>query len=400
MAHPNGPGLRVVVTRSLGLGGGQVWAHEFSNRLALLGHHVQVIFLRKWWPGGMRSRCGADTVNIDGARYRATFLDVPLFFEGCWLKAFLGRNLRQHTVDVIVSTGSEAAWLDFVHHCGAPPRVASFHHPLARWVGARELIAAAGNLTRCGIARTYHCWDEFLDRLSLSRANQVVCSSTDQSERVVNELKIPTTKVKIIHYGIDTDRLKPHNGKHENRNLNILYAGGLSPSKGLHILLDAFGLISRRFPKAIISVVGAGDWAPYQEKIKALGLSECVCYCGYVSHEAMVNYYRSACLLAAPTRHESFGLILAEAMACGIPVVSTRITAIPEVVEDGVTGLLVPVDDPPALADALEALLSDPDRAATMGRAGRTRVEEYFSWGRVMREWERVLFQVAEGSVA
>ena len=146
--------------------------------------------------------------------------------------------------------------------------------------------------------------------------------------------------------------------------------------------------------------MGAGNWAPYQKKIEALGLSECVKYHGQVSHEDMVKYYASAYLLAAPTQQESFGLILAEAMACGLPVVATRVTAIPEVVEDGVTGLLVPVQDSTALAEALETLLCDPQRAAKMGEAGRTRVEERFSWDKIIRQWEQLIFQVAGRSLA
>ncbi len=87
-------------------------------------------------------------------------------------------------------------------------------------------------------------------------------------------------------------------------------------------------------------------------------------------------------------------------MACGLPVIATRITAIPEVVVDGVTGLLVPVDDCVALANALEELLGDPRRAASLGEAGRARVEEHFAWDRIICQWERLLLQLVNGGVA
>jgi glycosyltransferase involved in cell wall biosynthesis len=388
--------LRVLVTRFAAIGGGQVWAHEFSNHLADLGHDVQVIFLRSWWPR-MRARVKLEVDSHAEARYRHAVLDAPLFLESFWLARFLRRYRRQSPVDVVVSTGAEAAWLDKVRIHGAPPRVASFHHTYPDWKGLPGLLAGTIHLTRRGIAETYSRWCEYLDRISMTHADRVVCSSRDQADRVVNKLEIPEQKVRVIYYGIDSNRLFPEIGKRERLNPNVLYAGGLSLSKGLHVLLDAFARIRPRFPDARLSVVGDGHWAPYQQKVEALGLSQCVRYWGYIPHLEIGKHYRSACLLAAPTRHESFGLILAEAMACGIPVVATRVTAIPEVVEDGVTGLLVPVDDPTALADALAAVLSDPERAAAMGRAGRARVEERFAWDEIIRQWERLLFQVAEG---
>ncbi len=345
----------------------------------------------------MRNVAGDGTDKMGTIRYRPTHLHVPLFFEPLSLTRFLRGHLKRGPADVIVSTGLEAAWLHAVRFAGKPPHVASFHHPAAHWVGLREVVRASSRLSRRGIAQAYQCWDEYLDRVRMTHADQVVCSSRDQADRVVNKLEIPEQKVRVIYYGIDTNRLFPENGKRARLNPNVLYAGGLSLSKGLHVLLDAFARIRPRFPDARLSVVGDGHWAPYQQKIKALGLSECVRYRGQIPHPEIGKHYRSAYLLAAPTRHESFGLILAEAMACGIPVVATRVTAIPEVVEDGVTGLLVPVDDPTALADALAAVLSDPERAAAMGRAGRARVEERFAWDEIIRQWERLLFQVAEG---
>ncbi len=388
------PKLRVLVTRCWGLGGGQVWAHEFANRLAGRGHDVEVIFLRSWWPG-MRGRPERDWGTDAEAGYRSACLDVPLFFESYGLLRRLRSYLRHRPVDVIVSTGLEAAGLDTLRQGGGPPHVASFHHPYAERVGPRELIRGSFRLTRRGVARTYLRWGLYLDRLSMLRARQVVCSSKDQAERVVNGLRVPCPKVKVIYYGIDVERFCPpptRRGASE-----ILYAGGPWANKGLDVLLEAFARIQGRFPQASISVVGGGEWGPYQEKIQSLGLSSRVRYGGQVAHASMVERYQNAYLLAAPTRHESFGLVLAEAMACGLPVVATRVTAIPEVVEEGRTGLLVPVDDGAALAEALATLLGDPERAAAMGKAGRARVEQRFAWGKVITQWEQLLGQVAQG---
>ena len=388
--------LRVLVTRLAAIGGGQVWAHEFSSRLARLGHDVQVIFLRSWWP---RMRAGVK-LEVDGdaeARYRHAVLDAPLFLESFWLARFLPRYARQSPVDVIVSTGGEAAWLDKVRIHGGPPRVASFHHTYPGWQGLPGLLAGTIHLTRRGIARTYSRWCEYLDGASMKHAQQVVCSSRYQAERARNLFGLPESKLKVIYYGVDTHALSPFLASGNHRPPEILFAGGLQSSKGLDVLLDALPRVRTGFPEAKLVILGGGDWASYRKKIETLGLEESVIYRGRVPRMEMVKFYRNAYLLAAPTQHESFGLVLAEAMACGVSVVATRVASVPEIVEDGVTGFLVPWDDPGALAGALEALLGDPGRARAMGGAGRARVERRFDWETIIRQWEDLLYEVVEG---
>jgi glycosyltransferase involved in cell wall biosynthesis len=101
----------------------------------------------------------------------------------------------------------------------------------------------------------------------------------------------------------------------------------------------------------------------------------------WVDHAEIPSLYRSSAMLVLPSVcEEPFGMPLVEAMASGLPVVATRVGGIPEVVEDGVTGLLVPPEDPVALAEAIARLLDDREYAAALGAAGRRRAEERFSW--------------------
>jgi glycosyltransferase involved in cell wall biosynthesis len=106
-------------------------------------------------------------------------------------------------------------------------------------------------------------------------------------------------------------------------------------------------------------------------------------FLGFVEHHEMPRHYQQADLFVLPSRRESFGLVLAEAMACGLPVVATTAGAIPEVVEDGLTGVLVPPDDPEALANAVRSLLSNRPRMQAMGTAGAQRVRQRFTWDKV-----------------
>jgi len=110
-----------------------------------------------------------------------------------------------------------------------------------------------------------------------------------------------------------------------------------------------------------------------------------------VPFDELPALFSQTTVFALPTLREPFGLAFLDAMACAVPCVGTRIEAVPEIVKDGETGLLVPPGDAVALAEALERLLGDPARARAMGARGRARVAQRFVWGRVAERLERAL---------
>jgi glycosyltransferase involved in cell wall biosynthesis len=208
----------------------------------------------------------------------------------------------------------------------------------------------------------------------------------------------------------------------------ILYAGAVSPHKGIHVLLDAFSLLIKEYPEVRLDVVGPQANYPLAEnfefqerelietifsfysydwtsKLKAkLGLapqdagtylahlkqrlskeaSGKVAFRGFVPRSELVDLYYSADIFAfAPIWNEGFGIPPVEAMAAGVPVVATRSGAIPETVKDQQTGLLVSKNDPRGLAEAILKLLHDDDLRVKMGRAARDRVHANFSWDKI-----------------
>lgn len=169
---------------------------------------------------------------------------------------------------------------------------------------------------------------------------------------------------------------------------SVLFVGRFEKRKGLTYLLRAWPIVRRELPSARLVVVGGGGrrLESYRRYAAKRGWSE-VCFLGHVSADELVRSYQTADVFCAPsTGQESFGIVLLEAMAAGRPVVATSVGAVAEVVVDGETGLLVPYDAsaPRAfeetLADALNAVVADPERAAAMGRAGRQRAVEHFGW--------------------
>ena len=155
----------------------------------------------------------------------------------------------------------------------------------------------------------------------------------------------------------------------------------LEPKYGAQDLVEALGLLADLPFKA--TLVGDGPLRESLEtRVRELGLAERVQFLGRRPHSEIPELLRGFDLLAMPSRQEAWGVAAAEASATAIPVVATRIGGIPEVVIDGETGLLVPAQDPPALAAAIRLLAGDPDLRHRLGEAGRERVVSLFAWQR------------------
>lgn len=167
----------------------------------------------------------------------------------------------------------------------------------------------------------------------------------------------------------------------------------LSREKGIDILLKAFAEVHKVFPQAHLLIVGDGSQrADIQGLARHLGIGDSITWTGQLSWKEAMGCLGLMDVVAIPSRYEGFGLTAVEAMACGRPVVASRVDGLAEVIRDGVTGCLVPLEDEPALAAALTDLLKNEERRKIMGVAARRHVEEYYSYPR-FRERCRVLYE-------
>lgn len=180
----------------------------------------------------------------------------------------------------------------------------------------------------------------------------------------------------------------------------ILYAGRLRTRKAVAVLIEAFAeLRSLGGAGATARLVIAGDGEhrdALEARVAELGLGEAVRFLGAVPRSEMVRLYATAQVFCLPSIYEGFPLAILEAMAAGLPVVSTTVSGIPEAVSDGESGLLVPPEDATALAHALHRLLADSSLRRAMGEASRRRVEEHFSIGHVAARYLELWQEVAE----
>jgi glycosyltransferase involved in cell wall biosynthesis len=204
--------------------------------------------------------------------------------------------------------------------------------------------------------------------------------------------------------GVDTDVFTSGGTPPSRRPRTVVYVGRMDRSsawKGVDVLVRAFAEPELRDPlpdgPARLLLVGGGDAVGDHLRLAAgLGCGDRVTAAGELTGAALVEAVREAAVLVLPSRTEaeSFGMALAEAMACGTPVVGSAVGGIPYVVADGETGLLVPPGDPGALAVACRKLLADGPLADRMGAAGRRRAEDRFAWAGLMERYLELLRSV------
>lgn len=204
-------------------------------------------------------------------------------------------------------------------------------------------------------------------------------------------------KITCIPHGLELGKYRPQ--PYANGRPVILAVGQLAERKGLEQLLLGCDVLRRRGYAFDVHIVGEGPQRSRLENtVERLELCKSVTLHGALPHEAVIDQYRHATLFALPCIRTADGDIdgipnvLAEAMAMELPVVSTRLSAIPELVDDGVTGLLVPPGDPEALAGAMAALIDQPDLSAALGRNGRRAVEATFDIERNVRRFAATLW--------
>jgi glycosyltransferase involved in cell wall biosynthesis len=170
----------------------------------------------------------------------------------------------------------------------------------------------------------------------------------------------------------------------------VLYTGRIEFRKGSLELLRSVDRVAARLPDVEYVIAGARHNSINDRMLNgALGVNgtrKHVQMVGHVPWQKLADLYRRASVFVMPSYYETFGISVIEAMAFGLPVVATKAGGLPEVVEDGVTGILVPPGDSEALGDALLRLLLDPDLRARMGQAGRERVRSEFTVDRIVAQ--------------
>ncbi len=230
----------------------------------------------------------------------------------------------------------------------------------------------------------------WLNQRAMRHADRVIAISGALTDFVREVEGIDPNRLVTVHYGLDAPVLPPdaRAGARallglDDQPLLVGFFGRLIRQKGVDVLLDAFWQVRQNHPGAQLVIVGNGpERKALESQSDRLLIREAVRFTGWV--EGAYRLMPACDVIAVPSRWEGFGLVTLEAMGCSVPLVASRASALPEIVVDGETGLLVAPGDAAELAGALNRLLSDSSLRIAMGQAGLRRLQTGFSVRRMV----------------
>jgi len=232
----------------------------------------------------------------------------------------------------------------------------------------------------------------------LFAADAVHAMSQHERTFLIKELGVPEQRVHFIPLGIDAALLDLDETVTRSETPTVLFLGQTKYRKGWDILVRAIPFVHEKVPEARFVFAGhtGRDGSDFDRLVAELGVRAAIDMPGRVTEAEKVRLLRSATVLTLPERYAGFGLPLVEAMTVGTPVVTTDVPACNEIVRDGETGVIVPPDDPPALAAGIVRLLTDADLRSRLARAAQVDARTRYSAAVMARQFEALYSELAQ----
>ncbi|MEW5928713.1 MAG: glycosyltransferase [Gemmatimonadota bacterium] len=350
-------------------------------------------------PGGAETILFNLAVGLDPDRWRP----VVAVSEAGWLSD----ALRPEGIEALIVPPQGAFDLGYLRSLLGVVRRHGVELIHAHLLGPSVYGSLAGRLAGVPVVCTFHGQADVAPdesyraakfRIIDRRRNRVVFVSESLRRWVLEGNRLEPSRTRVVHNGIDARAFRPGSDEGFRRELGVEpgqllvgAVGNLRTAKAYPDLLRAAALLRERSDAYRFVVVGDNRGQMYHDLLAVrdgMGLREHVHFTGF--REDVARVMHGLDLYAISSHAEGFSLSTVQALACGVPTVATRCGGPEEIVEDGVSGVLVPARDPAALADALHALAGDPERRARMSRAGRARVERRFSTEAMVAGYEAV----------
>jgi glycosyltransferase involved in cell wall biosynthesis len=272
------------------------------------------------------------------------------------------------------------------------PTIATIHHPVT--VDRKIAIQSVSSTWEKMKQWRWYSFIGMQKRVARSLP-RIITVSKSAEEDISRDFNIPTKKFSTVPNGINTSLFYPISDIEREKNRVIVTNSADTPLKGLFFLFQAVAELSK-IQNIQVTVVGEpkkdGDIA---KLVRKLGIGHCIRFTGRIDDREFVRQYARATVAVVPSVYEGFGLPVGEAMACGVPVISTTGGALPEVV--GNAGILVPPANSSALARAIGKLLANPIKARDLGLAGYRRVQKHFTWQKAAEKTVNAYREVIDG---
>ena len=372
-------------------GGAETHVHEVSKQLVTRGHDVQVITsdLYKETPFTRLDEKHPLVEGIPIKRYHSWSPGGE--FHYVLFPGVLWPLITQHADIIHVHSYGyfQVNAAAFVKKIRKIPLVITphFHPAWSMWGGDQR-------------KKVRGFYDRVIAKPVLEAADIIIGVSRHEIEQMKASLEFDHGKVRYIPNGIDFSRFENIPSGHLFREMYsipdtspvILYTGRLAVNKGLDTLLTSFADVRKEFPDCYLCLVGddQGMGDKLRRQANELGIQKNVVFTGHIEETVFRDAYGAADVFVLPSEYEAFGIVLLEAMACKVLCVGTRVGGVPEVIRDGIDGLLVEYKDARSLARSMIKLLSDVELREKMGEAGRERVRREFTWSSVVDRIEEV----------
>lgn len=369
------------------------------------GHKLHVVALIDGLEGGAERFARLVAMNLDGERYRRTL---------CVTRTPVDPSHELHARSELESTGVELLMLRRRHRADLQPwaKLVRFlreeHVDIlhAHKFGSNVWASLLRDLGRTPVVIAQeHTWSyegqplrRVIDRELISRrCDRFLAVSQRDRDRMIEIERIDPSRIEVVPVGIPDPVALGHDVRAEldiDASAPLLVSVAyLRPQKALEVLVEAAGQLHERYPMLRVLIVGDGDERPRLEAlIGSLGLSDNVTLLG--ARRDVMDVVQAADIAVCCSDFEGAPQAVLEYMAAGKPVVATKVGGLPDVVCDGVTGLLVAPRSPSELARSLDALLSDPARAIQMGAEGRDRQRARFSMSAMLMQLERIYLEL------
>jgi len=239
----------------------------------------------------------------------------------------------------------------------------------------------------------------------LKRSDRIIAVSEYTKGEILRNYDLPAWKIKVIFNGVDLEKFKPANDKvaikrrlgFKEDELLILYVGRLYSRKGLPTLISSIPYVVRKIRNVRFLISGKGlrdEEQRLKGYVKKFKVESNVCFLGYYPDEMLPRLYQAADIFVFPSIYENMPFAVLEALASGLPVITTKVGGIPEIIDDGENGFLIEPFNARKLAERLLYLVENPTVAYEMGAAGRKTVEERFNWNKIIKQITAVYREV------